>query len=330
MVRKRSWVQFPLEAPIGVIMKASFSEFYARLYNENFNELEAMREKAKRSSVGLIFIIAALFILATINVLFVFVGFMAIVIYFMISHKKSKKIQGNISNQNKEKSYKEVFKEKIVGPLIENVFEQAKYDPKSGIDRFSYVKAGYHDHIDRYHSEDLILAPLRVNGEIATSISFAEVLTERESKDSEGRTTYSTEFHGLAGSFLLPKNLEKKIYIRDNWSVSNWNKNKVKMDMSEFEKIFDVESDDKILTMRILTADVMADMIDLYRKYKYRFEISILDDTVHMRLRTGEVFEPNVFKSSMEYKTLERYYLVLQSLINIAEKIYDTIAKIEI
>lgn len=306
-------------------MKESFSELYARLYQENFAELEAMRSKAKKTSVMLIFAIAGIFILSSINPIFIILFCLALVIWGIKQTKLKKP-----TTVNREKTYQEVFKEKIVGPMIENVFEGAKYDSKAGISSHEYRKAGYRENYDRYWSDDLIIAPLKVDNEIATSISFAEVHIEKESKDSDGDTTYVTVFHGLAGSFLIPKSTGKEIYIRANGRVSSWNKNKVKMDMSEFEKIFDVESDDPILAMRILTSDVMADMIDLYTKYKYRFEINILDDTVYMRLRTGAMFEPNVFKSSMEYKTIEKYYLVLKALMTIAAKVYDTVAKIEI
>jgi len=307
--------------------KETFSELYARLYTENFNELEALRAKEKRNSTIIIFIIAGIFIFASINPIFILLLIVALIVWGISQAKRSPK---NIPVEMRQKTYREVFKEKIVTPIIEHTFEGAKYDAVVGMQSHEYRRAGYNESYDRYHSEDSIIAPLKVNNEVVTSISFAEVHTERESKDSDGDTTYVTVFYGLAGSFLVPKSTGKKIYIRANGRVSNWNKNKVKMDMTEFEKIFDVESDDPILTMRILTSDVMAEMIDLYQKYKYRFEINILDDTVYMRLRTGPMFEPRVFEKSMEYKQIEKYYLVLKALTNIAGHMYDTIAKLEI
>ena len=305
--------------------KESFSELYSRLYSENFAELEAMRAKSKKTTVLVILIIAVTFILASINPIFFILLFVAIIIG-TISSAKNKKVPVEMRG----KSYPEVFKEKIVTPLIEYTFEGAKYMPKEGISDFDYRRAEYKESYDRFYSEDKIIAPLRVKDEVVTSISFAEVHTEKESRDSDGDTTWVTVFYGLAGSFLIPKSTRKNIYIRANGRVSNWNKNKVKMDMSEFEKIFDVESDDKILTMRILTSDVMAEMIGLYKKYKYRFEINILNDTVYMRLSTGPMFEPSIFKSSMEYKQIEKYYLVLKALTSIAEHVYETISDLEI
>lgn len=307
-------------------MKESFGELYARLYRENFNELEALRSKAKKDSVWVILATIGIFLLIAINPIFIILLIIGIIVWALRANKKRQ----DFKIEKRGQTYPEVFKEKIVGPIIEHTFEAAKYNAKQGLSRYDYVKAGYRDDIDRYFSDDLIIAPLKADKEVSTFITFAEVHTERESRDKDGHTSYSTVFHGLAGSFLIPKNVGKKIYIRNNWSVSGWNKNKVKMDMPEFEKIFDVESDDPILTMRILTADVMAEMIDLYRKYKYRFEIHIINDTVYMRLRTGAMFEPNVFKSSIEYKQLEKYYLVLKALMNIAEHIYDTILRLEV
>ena len=306
-------------------MKENFSELYARLYNENFAELEQLRVKEKKTTTMVIVAVIAMFLLSIISPIFVIVGIVCIIIYSVNSIKKN-----NTVVKNREKNYREVFKEKIVGPMIENTFGSAKYDAKAGISSFEYNKAGYREHYDRYHSEDLIIAPLKVEGDISTFMTIAEVHTEDKHTDKDGHTSYTTVFHGLTSSFLLPKSLEKNIYIRSNGRVGSWNKNKVKMDMPEFEKIFDVESDDAILAMRVLTADVMAEMIDLYTKYKYRFEINILNDTICMRLKTGPMFEPSVFKESMEYKQIEKYYLVLKALTSIASHIYDTVARIEI
>lgn len=306
-------------------MKESFAQLYTRLYRENFDELEKMRAQAKSDSIKIIFVILGMMILS-ISIPIIMPIIFLIIIALLI--KKAKKSKSNVQWQGK--TYVDVFKEKIIAPIIENVFEDSRYEAKRGLDKYEYNKAGYKEHFDRYRSEDLVIAPLRVNNEIVTTIKFAEVHTETVSRDSDGNTTYHTVFWGLAGSFLIPHNLGRNIYIRTNGRVSGWNKKKVKMDMPEFEKIFDVESDDAILVMRILTADVMTEMIELYQKYKYKFEINILDDTVHMRIRSVSMFEPNVFNSSLQYKRLEKYYLVLKAVTSIAEHVYDNISRLEL
>ena len=309
-------------------MKESFSELYSRLYRENFEELEALRKQAKKSSVAIIFIVLGVMVLVPLFPLFLpilCIGIPAVIITAIV---KTNNTNNKIATRGK--TYSEVFKEKVVGPIIENAFLEAQYNAKSGISQLDYNRARYKEGFDRFHSEDLVIAPLRIQDEVKTFITFSEVHTERISTDSDGNTTYSTVFHGLAGSFLLPKSIGTSVYIRSNGRISRFNKNKVDMDMSEFEKLFDVECEDKILAMRILTADVMTEMVELYQKYKYKFEISIINDTVYMRLRTGPVFEPSVFGNSMEYKQLEKYYLILRTITNISSQVYDTIYRLEI
>lgn len=304
-------------------MKESFNDVYTRLYKENFEELEMLRKKKQTSTLLLILGFIFCFFLTALSPLFIIIY----MVIFIICLAK-----GVFSNINKSggPSYTDVFKEKVMTPLIQNTIEGAVYSPYSGISRLEYRKAGYKDNEDRYRSEDLVSAPIVLDENTKIDMVFAEVLTEVEHTDSDGDTTYSTVFSGLAGQAEIHKSINSNVYIRANGRVSRFNKDKVSMDMSEFEKIFDVEAKDKILAMRILTADIMSDMIDLYEKYGYKYEIHILDNKLYMRVRTGPMFEPNVFKSSMEYKTIEKYYLVLTAFMKIAEKICSTIDKLEI
>lgn len=320
-------------------MKESFGKVYARLYRENFKELESLRNKARRSkalaiiSVPLIPFVMMVLAGAPAKYIMVIVGLFIIGLIYsaIIDHSMFRTTKG-------QPEYVERFKEKIVGPIIENMFEGAKYEAKNGIPIKEYIKAGYRERIDNYSSEDLITAQLKLSGKTTTVISLADVHIELGHINEELRDVKYLNyqigdfrpFYGIVGSFSIPKDIGKRIYIRSNGTVADYSKRKVKMDMPEFEKIFDVESEDEVLAMRILTADVMAEMIDLYNKYQYRFEISIINDAVYMRLKTGDMFEPNVFKSSLEYKQLEKYYLVLKALINIATHICDTILKLDI
>lgn len=308
-------------------MKESFNEMYRRLYMENYEELETLRSKDRK--MGKIVLIAigafiiSMFILPFLAP-FIMIGmFLYILITAAVQTKKG--VDGSGA------SYTQVFKEKVVKPIIETSFESATYQPNKGMSREDYVRAGYRDEIDEYESEDLITMLLPVNGKTTDSVLyFSEVETVRITTDGDGDRTRHTEFHGLAANFTIPKNIEKRIYIRANGKVSNWDKSKVKMDMSEFEKLFDVQSEDAILTMQVLTSDVMAEMVDLYKKYKYRFEVSIIKDRVHMRLRTYSIFEPLIFGKPLESKEFEKYQMMLDALLSLASHIYETIERLEV
>ena len=64
------------------------------------------------------------------------------------------------------------------------------------------------------------------------------------------------------------------------------------MDSKEFEKYFDVYSNSDIITMEILTHDIMEELVQFYDKYKIKFEIVIKNYNIYIRFDTGAVFEP--------------------------------------
>lgn len=305
-------------------MKESFNELYTKLYKENFENLELLRKKNKTKYLIIIGVVILMFILMTVNPMFILIGIVIITICVF---------KDLITGKNKSTSkndYVTYFKSNIIQPLIENTIDGAMYNQYDGISHIDYRRAKYYDNEDRYRSEDKIVAPIIIDGENKTTVEFCEVLTERESTDEDGNTTYTTLFSGLAGQAKLNKSINSSVFIKRNGFMRKFSSSKVNMDMSEFEKIFDVEANDKILAMRILTADIMQDMIELYRKYGYIYEVHLIDDRLYMRISTGPLFEPNIFKSSMEYKTIEKYYLVLKAFMKIVEKMYTTIDKLDV
>lgn len=307
-------------------MKESFNNLYTRLYNENITELETLRKKEKRKVLIIIILILCVFITIVARPSFAFILMPILMVAIVVVIIK------NITGKTKAKkrTYSDVFKEKIITPVISNVFEDGKYEPLRGWTRSEYLEGEYRDFFDRYSSEDMVTATIIGNDNKKTTIQFAEVHTERESKDEDGNTSYTTVFCGLAGKMELDKDIGKKLYIRNDALFNSLNKNRVKLDMSEFEKKFDVECEDKVLAVRLLTADVMTEMLDLYNKFKYRFEFHILHNKIYMRIFTGKVFEPNLFKNSMEYKTVEKYYLTLQAMMNISKHINDKLNELDI
>jgi hypothetical protein len=307
-------------------MKEGFSTLYTRLYNDNKEELEQLRLKSKEETKKVLFSVLAFFIgFILLSVLGLGLFLLPVMIVTMVLI-----IVKSVNNGNSKESptfqYKKLFKEKIIIPLITNVFEGAEYKPNEGWTRAQYREGGYKEIIDRYSSEDLIISPIKLKEGTESIIEFCEVHTERESRDKDGNTSYTTIFHGLASKMKIDKDLGTDIYIKRNWSVMG--KNKVKLDSNEFEKKFDVEAEDNIMAVRVLTADVMSEMLDMNNKYGYSFEIHIIRDTIYMRVFTGEVFEPNIFKDSMEYQTLEKYYMVIQAMMSLSTHIYKVIDEI--
>ena len=253
-------------------MNEGFGELYTRLYNEYIEELEALRAESKKATkkmITLFVVIAILCFLMPFVAPFLIIGVITVAVINALRGKVSK-------GQKAIQDYKTAFKSKIMAPLVSSVFDNGMYEPEKGWTRHEYKQGLYRDHIDRYSSDD-----------IETVIQFAEVHTEREHRDKDGHTSYSTIFHGLAGRMPLKKDISTNIFIRNNGGAGLFSKTKVKMDMSEFEKIFDVEAEDSILAVRILTADVMTEMIDLYNKFKFtllKLNIKYFNDIIFLDL----------------------------------------------
>ncbi|MBR6689605.1 MAG: DUF3137 domain-containing protein [Clostridia bacterium] len=308
-------------------MKEGFGELYTRLYNENKTELEELRLKSKEETnkmlFGVLFFFIGIIIVSLTGIGVVIIVPLVILSMFMFIFSAAKR---GAAKDSPTYLYKNMFKEKIIVPLITNVFKGAVYRPDKGWTREQYREGGYKEIIDRYSSEDLITSPIELKSGVNSTIEFCEVHTERESRDKDGHTSYTTIFHGIASKMKIDKDLGTEIYIKRNWSSLSGSK--IKLDSPEFEKKFDVESKDRIMAVRVLTADVMAEMVDMIKKYGYSFEIHIIRDTIYMRVFTGEVFEPNIFKDSMEYQTLEKYYNVIRAMMNLSTHIYKVIDEI--
>ena len=300
----------------------NFNEIYEKLYEESNEELERLRKKKNTGSI--IYIIIAIIVLIisiklieqSTMILPVFVvGLMCTIVTFKI-YKNSR-------------LYRLEFKNKIIGAFIKNVDGGLNYYPEKGaIDPRTYRSAEF-ENFDLFSSEDSIEGVL--DGKY--SVKMAEVHTQQESTDSDGNRTTTTVFHGLFGVIDCCKNIKTKIKVRnDAGKLGNLfsGKRKVEMDSTEFEKYFDIYAENKIITMQILTADVMALMIDFREKYKIKYELTIISDKIYIRFHTGDVFEPKAFKSALDYNTLKKYYDIIEFIFNVSREINKTIEKTEI
>lgn len=339
--------------------KMSFASLYTKLYNENFEELEKLREKERKTGI---IIFACIFSFIIFCILFPFLAWLLAIIMVIVvivvvvkAFKNNKEhFQGVIAQKNanmveekedvivvkdynnikvlKKDSYTAIFKEKIIAPIIKNINPECEYVWYKGMGKYEYIK-GEWESFDLYNSEDKIIAPINISGneENKTQLIMSEVHTQNESTDSDGDTHRTTLFHGLAGYVELPKGIGTYIKVKkDTFKLFGGSKQKVQMDMSEFEKIFDVEAGDKIKAMQILTADVMTKMINMVQASNVKFEFYINDNMMYIRFHTGALFEPSVFSKSMQFDKLKKYCDITENVIKMTQDICDIIMSVEL
>ncbi len=305
--------------------KDSIVQLYKKLYSENFTELEVLRKKEKMKvliAITMIITLIAIVFFYKWGFIFLWLGVIVFIITFAIINSK---------NRGKNKvDYTSVFKEKIVAPIIQKAIPNSLYKPNEGISKEIYNKIVYKEWYDRYRSEDLIKASVLLKNGKEVNMQIAEVLTERETKDKDGDTSYVTVFSGMAGVVEMTKTIKTSVFIVKNGSVSKFNKKKVKLDSSSFEALFDVEADDSIMAMRILTADIMEKLEYLYAKLKIKFEFSIVNDKLYIKFHTGGMYEPSIFNKSLELQKLQKLYNTTTLITDVIKEMAMVIDEIHV
>jgi hypothetical protein len=232
---------------------------------------------------------------------------------------------------NKRKNiYKLNFKKLIIKKIMSNFYDNLEYYPDKQIPTRIYKEARYNEFYNRYYSEDYL------EGQIKNRyyIDMAEVLTQHfdTERDSNGKihTTTTTIFHGLFAKVTAEKSIKSELRVVQN-GVGKFDKNRLNMDSSEFEKYFDVITDNKIIAMQLLTADVMEEMIEFENKTNIKYDIVIKENEIYLRFHCGSMFEPQALKKGIINKEqLERYFYMLNFTYNLSNRLIELINETEI
>lgn len=259
-------------------MKKEFEDLYNDLENINANEMSKTRNDVKEENKkrNIIFIILAIIIDVLIFILlnnsfhgintfnwFNYINLVIVIDVFLYAYLY-------FSGKNTSK-YKNDFKKYIINELIKNFYDDVNYAPQGIMPRNIYDEGKYSQYYNKYHSDDYFEGKIDNKYEI----KMAEVRTEyeRTDYDSEGNptTTTTSVFNGLFSKINMNKSINSELIIRNR--VGMFNKNKLEMDSQEFEKYFDVVSDNKIIGMQILTPDIMEILVDFRKKTKINYDI---------------------------------------------------------
>lgn len=311
----------------------NFNEIYGKIYNENYEELNIYHKEQKKHQF---LIVIGLFLIYLMVCFYIpqsaFFAFMWYIIFTSLC-----------LNIFRSKKYANCFKKSVINSLIKNYDENFVYEPDSTIPISSYLDAEFEQSIDRYHSEDCISGHMQE----VCSFRMGEVKTERKSEDKDGHTHYSTIFQGLFAKIDFPKMIPCTIQIRKNaliktpstrynrlntHSFSLFNSLKrLEMDSNEFEKLYDLYSDNHIISMQLFTSDIIQMFLDFKNNYKLYPEITIKENSIYIRFKLqGGLFEPKLFKKVLDYKEVQDCYLFINSVMDLCNAILKNIIETEV
>lgn len=306
-----------------------FEDLYNELINKNESELSKLWEETKKEKIKRITLILVLIAIVDIAIIFVMSSqihsventeFCIMVISPIIFCDVIIATIISILMRGKAVNYNSAYKENILEKLIKNFFDEVDYIPKKGMPAGIYDEGKYNEYYNRYYSDDYVDAKL----DNKYDMKMAEVHTVYESThtDSDGHTHTDrvTKFHGLFVKIKMDKSIKNNLIIKQDKSIRK--KEKLEMDSTEFEKLFDVSSEDNIIGMQILTPDVMELLID-YRNYLKRpFDICIYQDTIYIRVHCGTMFEAKInSKTFVDKEKTEQYYNMLRFVYKLTKEV---------
>lgn len=314
----------------------SFEDLYNEFNNdEEINRIgqEVLKESSKKRKISLLVCI----IIAAIDIYFLYRLFgnptkndgiqsiYMLVIPTLIINIAAVVFVALIFNK-KHTEFIPIFKEKVIKKMINNFLDDVKYFPNMGMPQDIYKEVKY-EYYDRYNSDDY--AEGNLNGKYYTELAEIKTEEKKEVRDEDGHTTtvYKTVFCGLFEKVFIEKSIKSNLRI----TMRSGYANKLEMDSSEFEKIFNVYASNKIIGMQILTADIMNDILEFLNYTENEFDIYINEDEIYFRFHGGKLFEPRFrWKKILDEKSLRSYYNILLFTYNITNKIIKAVNDVEI
>ena len=106
---------------------------------------------------------------------------------------------------------------------------------------------------------------------------------------------------------------------------------KSKWIFGEFGMYFKASSINKILTMQLLTHEIMEDLINFRKTTDMLFDVVIKNNNIYIRFDCGKLFEINSIRNgAFEEKMLKKYYDILNFTYILSKKIMKVVDELEI
>lgn len=230
-----------------------------------------------------------------------------------------------------KKIYVNKYKSEILIKAIKGITPDVEYISKEKIDLNIYNEAKFDEaSFNEYNSIDYI----RINSENVINISriILNKIIYQDNKDSK-EEKYKI-FDGIYSYVLINKNMPR-IYLKKSLSSRERN-GKIDLDSENFEKNFNIFSENRMVTMQLLTPKVMDEIISFINECAINFEIVIQDNKIHFKFYTGAILPPQYF--DLNYKNrmnknkryVYYYYSIFKFIINIIDYFVTTLDELEV
>lgn len=301
-------------------MDQEFDSIYQKIYDASYSRLAEVKDK-NRKFLGifclcLIILNFILYLIPQTKYLSVITAgiSLCVLVFFVV-----------IGNQ----SYTRAYKKCVIEGLVKAYNPNNNYDPMIGIGEMEYRRANYDNDFNEFTSEDRIYGRFETGDAFQLSeVTTTKVTVTRNEQGVESESRLET-FRGMFGVVYLEKNTMMNIGIYGDSAMRKYRRDRVEVDSSEFEKYYDLVTDDKINAMRIFTADLLEKYIDIKRSNRNGVEVKIEWDRVYFRFRCGEMFEPPMFVKGLKREHLKTFYNQIYYPLELLEKTVECLNEIQ-
>lgn len=156
-----------------------------------------------------------------------------------------------------------------------------------------------------------------INGEF---VELCDIYRLVQSTPRSG--TLIPKYIGLFSYSEINKKISHEIRIRNNKKKGIMQHMQVELNNKEFEKYFDTFSNSQILANKILTNDIMKELIHFYKKNGIELQIIILENKIYIEYDVANIFEGSTtFNKEIDMNKLWFCKSILNFVINLTEKI---------
>lgn len=224
----------------------------------------------------------------------------------------------------KKSKYTNTYKTEVIGKMIKSINPNLTYQPEVYGTMVSSINQVYQQAkfdncaFNRFYADDYLEGFLSQN--VYIKMSDLDVEYETGSTDNSG-SSRTIVFQGLFAMTNCNIDIGTNIKIKRHEIRVFDSKDRFKLDDEVFEKHFDVYTQDGVKTMQILTPDIMEQLVNFVDVSGIKFEVVFDGNKILFRFFTGKMFEPSVFKDSMDPQILEFYSNILKFTLDVTNKI---------
>ena len=218
--------------------------------------------------------------------------------------------------------YESRFKEEVVKKIITHYNPNFEYSPFKGISAIEYRSCQFGERYDNFQSEDLIT-------DQSNSFLFSDIKLIVEHHDSDGGSRSETVYQGSlaridirdCGCRIFLGNVRKNFLFNDDKNIS------IKLENDEFNKLFSTYTDNELLAYKVLTPDIVEQLIMLKKNSFGDIDIRLLHDKLYVRFYSGDGFNPSLINKTKEKDNIIMSIAVLESVIETMNNIKEMLEK---